>query len=119
MSVFESLLNNDFAVSRRRRTPDGRGGWVIDYVSIGTVRGRLRPVASRSSRERVEAQQQSREITHVLYVVAGENIKRGDRVTLNSLVVDVEAVREPSRAGEHLEIDCREIQQEQTLEEGS
>jgi SPP1 family predicted phage head-tail adaptor len=116
MSVFESLLNNDFAVSRRRRTPDGRGGWVIDYVSIGTVRGRLRPA---SSRERAEAQQQSREITHVLYVVAGEDIKRGDRVTLNSLVVDVEAVREPSRAGEHLEIDCREIQLEQSVEEGS
>ena len=116
MSVFESLLNNDFVQSRRRRTPDGQGGWAIDYVSLGAIRGRLRPA---SSRERTEAQQQGREITHVLYVVAGTDIKRGDRVTLNSLVVDVEAVREPSRAGEHLEIDCREIQQEQTLEDGS
>ena len=116
MSVFESLLNNIFTLFRRRRTPDGRGGWAIDYVAIGAVRGRLRPA---SSRERVEAQQQGREISHVFYVVYGEDIGRGDRLTLADLTVEVEAVRQPSRAGEHLEIDCREIQPEQSLAEGS
>jgi SPP1 family predicted phage head-tail adaptor len=123
MSVFESLLNNEFTVARRRRTSDGQGGWAIDHVPIGTVRGRLRPA---SSRERTEAQRQDREITHVLYVAAGADIARGDRVTLapstgsgQALAVEVEAVREPSQAGEHLEIDCRELQREQAMEEGS
>jgi SPP1 family predicted phage head-tail adaptor len=123
MSVFQSLLNNDFAVSRRRRSPDGQGGWAIDYVPNGTVRGRIRPA---TSRERVEAQQESRDITHVLYVVHGEDIERGDRVVTGpstgsgqALTVDVEAIREPSKAGEHLEIDCLERQPEQSVEEGS
>jgi SPP1 family predicted phage head-tail adaptor len=119
MSVFESLLNNTFTVSRRRRSPDGRGGWPIDYVEIGTVRGRLSPVASRATGEQVVAQREERQITHVLYVAAGADIERGDRVSVGDLTVDVEGVREPSKAFEHLEIDCRERQPEQQVESGS
>lgn len=117
MTVFESLLNNLFTVERRRRSPDGRGGWAIDYVQIDPMLGRIRPA---TSREREVAQLEEREITHVLYVVAGSDIARGDRVTGDGLTVDVRAIREPSRAGEHLEIDCRERQVEiSLLEEGS
>jgi len=116
MTVFESLLNNTFTVSRRRRTTDGQGGWVIDYVNPIQVRGRLRPA---SSREREVAMLEEREISHVLYVVAGTDIKRGDQVILGDLSVEVEAIREPSKAGEHLEIDCRERQPEVSAEEGS
>lgn len=125
MTVFESLLNNTAAISRRRRTPDGQGGWAIDYVSIGSVDGRIRPA---TSNEREIALQEERRITHVLYVVAGADIVRGDRVTVLTgagqaaslpLVVEVEGIREPSQAGEHLEIDCLERQPEQSTEEGS
>lgn len=115
-TVFESLLNNTFSISRSRRTPDGRGGWAVDYVEIGTARGRIRPA---SSSERESAAQEQRLITHVLYLPAGTDVARGDRVTLGALVVDVEGIREPSRAGHHLEIDCREVQLEESLEEGS
>lgn len=117
-AVFESLLNNTVLIEQRRRTPDGQGGWVIDYPPEGalTVQGRIRPA---SSRERETAQLEEREITHVLYLVAGANIDRGDRVTVLDLVVEVEGIREPSKAGEHLEIDCRERQQEDSLQEGS
>lgn len=117
MSVFTSLLNNDVAISRRRRTADGQGGHVIDYVAVDTVRGRIRPA---SSSEREVAQREERQITHVLYVVADTDIERGDRVVVGDLTVDVEAIREPSKAGKHLEIDCRERQVEvATEEEGS
>ncbi len=116
MTVFQSLLNHEFTISRRRRSPDGRGGWAIDYAEIGTARGRIRPA---SSREREAARQEEREITHVLYVAAGTDIRRGDQVDLGDLSVEVQAVREPSQAGEHLEVDCRERQPEASLEEGS
>lgn len=115
MSVFTSLLNHDFNISRRRRTSDGQGGWAIDYVTVGTVRGRIRPA---SSAEREAAAQESRQLSHVLYVLAGTDIARGDEVEQDELVVDVMAIREPSRAGEHLEIDCFERQVEATVEEG-
>lgn len=119
-TVFSSLLNNDFQVFRRERTPDGQGGFPFDLVQLpGTVRGRIRPA---SSTEREQALQEERNITHVFYALAGTDIARGDRLAVVNgsppLVVDVEGVREPSKAGEHLEVDCRE-QQLETSEEGS
>lgn len=112
MSVFASMLISDFTISRRRRTPNGQGGWQIDYVDIGTVRGRIRPA---TSREREEAARRQRDITHVLYVFTAEDIVRGDRVSLAGFVVNVEGIREPSKAGHHLEIDCLEQAFEQSV----
>jgi SPP1 family predicted phage head-tail adaptor len=109
--VFDSLLNNEFVVSRRRRTFDGQGGWSIDFTHVDYITGRLRPA---TSRERESASQQERDITHVLYVEAGEDIARGDQVIVNGLVLDVEGIREPSTSGHHLEVDCRERQVEVT-----
>jgi head-tail adaptor len=121
MSVFHSLLNRTFQVARRRRTSDGRGGWPIDYVAIGSVEGRMRPA---SSSEREAGKREEREITHVLYVVAGTDIQRGDLaspgvlnitsdgVTASDVLVEVQARREPSHAGEHYEYDCLERQRE-------
>jgi len=107
--VFASLLNNVFTVTRRTRTSDGQGGFTIGYDSVGTVNGRIRPA---SSNEKEVASAARRDISHVLYVEADEDIERGDRVTCGGLTVDVVAVREPSLMGHHLEIDCLEVQKE-------
>lgn len=115
MGVFDSLLNNSFVVERRTRTSDGQGGWAVSYASVGTISGRIRPA---SSVEQTVAQQEERQISHVLYCLASEDVERGDRVTCGLLVVEVLGIREPSLAGEHLEVDCLEIQTE-TPEVGS
>jgi len=109
MSVFTSLLNQTYTVSRRVRVSDGQGGWEIFYEEIGAVEGRLRPA---SGSEKEVAAQERREISHVLYVVADEDIERGDQVEGAGLVVEVLGIREPSQAGHHWEIDCLEIQLE-------
>ena len=109
MSVFESLLNNTFTVERRARVGDGQGGWTISYIEVGTMYGRIRPV---TANERVVADAPQEQITHVLYVLAGEDIARGDRVTCGDLVVEVLGVREPSKMGHHYEVDCLERQKE-------
>jgi len=128
MTVFESLLNKEYHVARKRRTPDGQGGWAIDYVEIDPIQGRMRPA---SSSEREVAMLEERVITHVFYCVAGKNIVRGDMVSPGNLIIDganvvsasgevvveIDAIREPSQADEHLEIDCRERQKEQSMEE--
>jgi len=117
MSVFESLLNQNFFVFRRERAADGQGGWPFDFVQQpGTVRGRIRPA---SSAERERAGQERRDITHVFYAVSGADVERGDRLVVNGLVVEVSGVREPSKAGHHLEVDCVESQLERGEEEGS
>ena len=116
MTVFESLLNNTFTISRRLRVSDGQGGWPIAYSELGTVQGRIRPA---SSNERVVAASEEQQISHVLYVLAGSDVARGDLVECGDLAVDVLGVREPSLAGEHLEVDCLERQQETAEEIGS
>jgi len=116
MTVFQSLLNNIFAVERRQRTPDAQGGWQISYQSLAPIRGRLRPA---SSAEIVAAQQEQRKITHVFYCLETEDIARGDRITGDDVTVDVMALREPSRADHHLEIDCLETQFEISEDGGS
>jgi SPP1 family predicted phage head-tail adaptor len=108
MTVFESLLNNTFTVERRDRVSDGQGGWIVVYDEIGTVEGRIRPA---NANERVVADSEEQQISHVLYTLAGVEVARGDRVTTGDLTVEVLGVREPSEAGEHWEIDCLERQE--------
>lgn len=107
MSVFESLLNNTFEVLRKDLASDGQGGFVTAYVELPDVLGRIRPA---TSTEKTVAQAEEQEISHVLYLVAGEDIARGDLVVSGDLSVEVLGIREPSLAGEHWEIDCRERQ---------
>jgi len=116
MSAFEGLLNNTFEVLRRDRVADGEGGWSIVYTMVGTLPGRIRPA---TSTERVVADSEEQQITHVLYVVAGADVGRGDIVTCGDLQVEVLGVREPSLAGHHWEIDCLERQIEISAEVGS
>jgi SPP1 family predicted phage head-tail adaptor len=115
-AIYGSLLNNWFTISRMMRLADGQGGHSISYIPIAVVRGRIRPAAS-SEIER--AQQDQRQITHVLYVLPHTDIARQDMVTCDGLLVDVLGVRDPSFAGHHLEVDCMEHQQEVTAEAGT
>lgn len=112
MGVFESMLNNTFDIYRLTRTDDGQGGWTEGHAYHDTVRGRLRPA---SGTEREQAAQVQRELTHVFYVLATEDIQRGDLVDGDGVTVEVLGVREPSRADHHLEIDCQETQLEVTI----
>jgi len=116
MSAIERLFNNTFGLYRRDRTADGQGGWSVTYAVIGTAEGRIRPA---SSTERDVAMQEQAQISHVLYVLATTDIGRGDQIELGDQVWDVIAVREPSLAGVHYEVDCMEIQREVTVEDGS
>jgi SPP1 family predicted phage head-tail adaptor len=109
MSAFRSMLISDVAISRPQRTSDGKGGWVTTHATVATYRGRLRPA---SSGEREVAMQEQRHLSHILYVEYGADIRRNDQATVGNLTVKVESIREPSTAGEHLEIDCREVQLE-------
>ena len=121
MSVLESLLNKTLTVEKRLRVSDGQGGWPEAYTSIGTIAGRIRPA---NANERVVADQEEEQITHVLYTATlttsgGEALARGCRMTVEDLTVEVLGVREPSKMAHHYEIDCLEGQTAQTTELGS
>lgn len=105
--MITTLFNNTFQLLRPERTSDGAGGWLVSWSDEGRVAGRLRPA---SAGERELAAQERRELTHVFYCAADGDIRRGDRLVLGTLVVEVLDVREPSLAGHHLEVFCREWQ---------
>lgn len=114
--VFHSLLVTTFAVSRERKTSNGQGGWVIDYVPNGEILGRLRPA---SGAEALAASQTGFTLTHILYTDFGVDVQRGDRVDGGGVLVYVEGVRDPSQIHEHLEIDCYSLQDAAETEDGS
>lgn len=120
MTLFEALLNHTFTHRRRERVSDGQGGWAITYNELGTVKGRLRPIGGgERGGEQSPAAREVREIRHVFYATADSDVQRGDELEGDGVIVEVLGVREPSRAGHHLEIDCVERQYEATAEVGS
>lgn len=104
-----ALFNAVFAVSRPGRTSDGQGGWAMSYAPVGAVDGRLRPA---SATEIASAAQRMAQVSHVLYTPAHVDLLRGDLVSGAGVTVEVVAVRAPSQAGHHLEVDCLERQKE-------
>src|SRR3989304_5886451 len=109
MTVWQPLLNHKLGVGHMYSSLAPPDGGLFNYSPINAILGRLRPA---SAAEIIAAQQEQRRISHIFYCVAGEDIVRGDRITGNGVTVDVMAIREPSRADEHYEIDCLEIQAE-------
>jgi head-tail adaptor len=121
MTVIGSMLNNTFTIWMPGRVSDGRGGWAVAYENAGTVKGRICPT---SSKERVVADSEEQQITHVLYTETlttslDETFGRGALAILDDLQVEILGVREPSEAGHHWEIDVIERQDEIQLEVGS
>jgi SPP1 family predicted phage head-tail adaptor len=107
--MFKSLLNCVFTVNRRTRTADNQGGHTIGYSAIGTIEGRIRPA---SGSEKVSANAEGRQISHVLYTEASVDVERGDQISFGPRNFEVLGIRNPSMAGHHFEIDCMEIQKE-------
>jgi SPP1 family predicted phage head-tail adaptor len=114
--MFPSLLNREFEHYRKTRTTDGYGGWEEVFVQLPNFRGRLRPV---EGKEQEWAESQIRQLMYVLYTEANLDIRRGDKILIDDHELEVMLVREPSQAGHHLEIDCKEIQKENQYVTGS
>lgn len=101
------LMNRTYTVLRRRRTPDGQGGFQAAYEPVFSLPGRL---SAGPGRPHLRAQAVLAEVSHTFYAVGTPDVRRGDRIEGGGVTVEVLAVRDPSRAGHHLECDCREVQ---------
>jgi SPP1 family predicted phage head-tail adaptor len=109
MALIDMLYNHSYVILRKTRTGDGQGGWGETWSTVATIAGRMRPA---SAAERTAADQRQALVSHVLYCGPDTNIARGDRVTGQERLWNVIAIREPSHAGHHLEVDCAETQLE-------
>ena len=99
------LLNSTATVGRPTTADDSQGGHERSYPAIKTgVRCRIRPL---SLAEREVGDREEVKATHRVYTLPDEDILRGDRLTISSLVYDVMYPRGPSEPNHHNAFDVR------------
>lgn len=98
------LLNTSVEVWRDVRTPDGMGGWVTGWSKVTDLRARI---SQPSATERVLADQNGADLSHVVYLLPTVDVRRGDQLHTAGRQFDVLSVFEPSEPGTYLRADCR------------
>lgn len=89
------LLNRTLTVWRPSLTPDGSGGFDVDFDDVGEVRAK---VDQPSTLERQRADQWGSEHTHNIYLEPDAQVFRGDELRGDDQVFRVLATVEPSYA---------------------
>lgn len=102
------LLNRTLQVWRQTTTTDEGGGQAVVWAQVGTIEAR---VSQPSASERQAAQQAGSELTHAVYVLADDDVRRGDELRGGGQVLDVVATFSPSEPA-YLRADCTETQAE-------
>lgn len=97
------MLNTTVEIWRETTVPDGGGGQTTSRNQVGAVRARL---SQPSARERQAADQAGAELTHIVYLAPGEDVRRRDELRRDGQVLTVNAVFEPSVPGTYLRADC-------------
>lgn len=104
--LFAALLNTTVTIKRNERTSDEQGGWPTGRDAGIEVVARVRPA---SSGERTDAAQRQVQLTHVVYLPHGTDVRRDDLLVHGTKTYTVRAVRTPSEP-HHLEVDAEEVQ---------
>lgn len=107
MSRIARLLNARAEVWRQSRVSDGMGGWVTTWAKTSDVRARF---SQPSATERVVADQNGAELSHVVYLRPDDDVRRDDELRRGADVFEVLAVFEPSEPGTYLRADCKRRQ---------
>jgi head-tail adaptor len=95
MITADHLLNTTVVLWRREMTPDEQGGQESAWEQVGELPARISQPPP--GELQIEGAQVTRDLTHRVYVQAGTDIVRGDRiVTTTGLVLRVESVIDPS-----------------------
>lgn len=105
---FDSLLIHSLSILRRDGSSDGAGGFTLDYAPLSTVKGRMSTIGS-GNREISLGDRWDAVVTHVAFM-RPTDIRRDDRIQLDSVNYRVIHVKEPSRFGHHFEVLCEQIQ---------
>ncbi|WJD99769.1 head-tail adaptor protein [Streptomyces antimycoticus] len=103
MSRVGRLLNTTAEVWRATTEDDGGGGQSTTWALQSTQRARL---SQPSARERQAADQSSADLTHIVYLTPGVDVRRKDELRRDGLVLEVTATFEPSEPGTYLRADC-------------
>lgn len=98
MITADHLLNRTVTVERVTTSEDGMAGQQVTWTEVGTQPARIaQPAAGGRGGEVVVAASVEQTLTHRVYLLAGADVIRGDRLTTDTGEhMRVQAVFEPS-----------------------
>ena len=95
------------ALERPVAAPDGQGGAVTTYASVGSAWARIEPV---SSDRAVAAGADAMVRTHRIWLRHRHDIESGMRLWKGMRLFEVRAFRDPDETGRYLLLDCVELE---------
>ena len=104
MTRLARLLNAQLEHWREGLVPDGMGGQTRTWGPIGSVRCR---VSQPGATERVVAEANGADLSHVVFLLPTSDVRRGDQLRDSGRIFEVKATYEPSVPGTYLRADCR------------
>jgi hypothetical protein len=107
--AIDHLFEHSFTVRRRVVEDDGVGGQDVDWVDVGTVRGRASVPQSGSASEVASGFARGERLPYYVYLPFGSDVRRGDVLIGADLELWVEGTALPSKRI-YLRADCRQYQ---------
>ena len=96
-------LREPLQIQRKATVSDGMGGQAIQWVTLATVRGDVRPL---SGRESVQAMQLQASLTHRIYIRYRADLTPADRLVMRGQPLQIRAIVNVEMRNRWLELAC-------------
>jgi SPP1 family predicted phage head-tail adaptor len=96
-------MREPLTVQRKVTVSDGMGGQVVQWVTLFTTRGEVKPL---SGREALQAMQLQASITHRIYMRYRADLTAADRIIMRGQPLQIRAVLNMEMRNRWLELSC-------------
>ena len=96
-------LREPLTIQRKLAVSDGMGGQAISWVTLGSIRGDVRPL---SGREAVQAMQLQASLTHRIYIRYRADLTPADRLVMRGQPLQIRAIVNMEMKNRWLELAC-------------
>ena len=97
------MLREPLTVQRKVTVSDGMGGQVVQWVTLYTTRGHVKPL---SGREALQAMQLQASITHRIYIRYTPDLTAVDRLLMRGQPLQIRSILNLEMRDRWLELSC-------------
>ena len=99
-------LREPLTIQRKLAVSDGMGGESIQWITLATIRGDVRPL---SGREAVQAMQLQASLTHRIYIRYRADLTPADRLVMRGQPLQIRAIVNVEMRNRWLELACDSV----------
>ena len=99
-------LREPLTIQRKLAVSDGMGGESIQWITLATIRGYVRPL---SGREAVQAMQLQASLTHRIYIRYRADLTPADRLVMRGQPLQIRAIVNVEMRNRWLELACDSV----------